>query len=81
MKYMVSAIDIEESAILKIGQKPTSIKSLTYPNLTLSIILPRAPATTREINNLIVSLGFSIIKKYIVKKTATNIEIISNKLP
>jgi hypothetical protein len=72
---MVKAIDIEESAMLNIGQNPTSIKSLTYPNLNLSKIFPKAPATTSDINTLIVNLGFSINIKYTVKNKATKIEI------
>ena len=38
---------IDASAILKTGHILTSIKSITYPNLNLSIRLPIAPETIR----------------------------------
>jgi len=49
-KEMISnavPIVIAESAILKTGHILTSIKSITYSNLTLSIRLPKAPDIIR----------------------------------
>ena len=40
---------MHESAILNTGHGPTSIKSVTEPNLILSTIFPNAPLNCRDI--------------------------------
>ena len=58
---------MQESAILKTGHAPTSIKSVTEPSLILSIIFPKAPLSCREIDiSKIIEPFATNIKKYII---------------